>query len=77
MCANDDETIHHALIKCEHARSFWRSAEEYFGLKLPRLHLGTWSRDVLGRGISLQEGRSRCNVSDVDYMGKPKQLQPW
>jgi hypothetical protein len=47
MCGNDNETLYHALIECEHARSFWRSTEEFFDLKLPRLHPGTCSRDVL------------------------------
>jgi hypothetical protein len=37
MCGHDNETLYHALIECEHARSFWRSAEEFFGLNLRRL----------------------------------------
>jgi hypothetical protein len=51
MCGHDNETLYHALIECEHARSFWRSAEEFFGLNLPRLHTSTWCRDVLDPDI--------------------------
>ena len=37
----------HALVHCSHAKSFWEATKEVLGLKLPRLHPDTWSRDLV------------------------------
>lgn len=42
-----DEDMMHALIKCNHAKAFWRAAKERFSIKLPNLHPDTWSRDII------------------------------
>lgn len=47
MCGCDDETLFHALVKCGYACRFWNAAEEFFAVKLPRLHPGTLSRDIV------------------------------
>jgi hypothetical protein len=39
--------MRHALIKCSHARNFWREAEVWLKIKLPELHPDTWTRDIL------------------------------
>jgi hypothetical protein len=51
LCGHVEESLYHALIDCEHAKSFWRVAQEFFELKLPRLHPHTWSKDILDREI--------------------------
>ena len=47
ICLAGDETLMHALIACSHAQRFWEEARKLLDLKLPRLHSGTWSRDIL------------------------------
>ena len=47
LCGNDNETLFHALVECEHAKLFWSAAQDLFDLKMARLNPATWSRDVL------------------------------
>lgn len=37
----------HDLVHCSHAKSFWNTPKEILGLKLPRLHPETWTRDLV------------------------------
>lgn len=34
-CGNDDESLFHALVQCDHAILFWEEAHDFFGFKLP------------------------------------------
>ena len=47
VCLDADEDIYHALIKCTHAKLFWKEARGSLSVKLPELHTETWSRDIL------------------------------
>lgn len=47
MCGNSEETLFHALTKCDHAVLFWNEAKNFFNVKLPRLHPLTWKQDLL------------------------------
>ena len=47
VCLAMDEDLKHALIHCSHAKRFWEEACAWFGLRLPRLHLDSWARDIL------------------------------
>lgn len=70
LCGHEDETLWHTLIACEHARSFWRAAKEFFELKLPRLHPATWSRDVLDTDIIGKKDAAGGSIGDVDNLGE-------
>jgi hypothetical protein len=48
----------HALIKCSHARNFWREAESWLKIKLPTLHPDTWTKDILCDPIIPESDRS-------------------
>jgi hypothetical protein len=47
ICLSADEDMMHALVKCSHARKFWREAYHWLDVKLPDLHPDTWTRDIL------------------------------
>lgn len=47
LCGHEEETLFHALVVHDHAKVFWKSTLDFFGLELPRLHPTTWSRDLL------------------------------
>jgi ribonuclease HI len=47
LCGHEDETLHHALVTCAHAKQFWSVASDYFGFTFPRLHPNTWIQDIL------------------------------
>ena len=51
VCLAADEDMYHALIKCSHAKCFWREASEWLHVKLPELHVITWARDILCDGM--------------------------
>ena len=42
-----EEDLQHALIHCSHAQRFWVEARVWFDIHLHRLHLNSWSRDIL------------------------------
>ena len=46
VCLDADEDLYHALIKCTHAKMFWREAREWLSIKLLELHPSTWSKDM-------------------------------
>ena len=46
FCGNEDESTFHALTKCTLAAIFWDKLKSLTGVKLPRLHPGTWTRDL-------------------------------
>lgn len=47
VCGAEGETIKHVLMDCTITQSFWRSAREVTGIKVPILHDHTWARDLL------------------------------
>ena len=49
ICLAMDEDLMHALVR-SHARLFWEQAHALFGIRRPRLHPNTWSRDILCDG---------------------------
>ena len=51
LCGNDNETLFLALVECDHAKLFWIAAQEFFGVKLPRLNPATWARDILDMSL--------------------------
>lgn len=51
MCGHGEETLYHCLNTCDHARLFWEEAERFFGVKLPKLHPETWTKDMLDVSI--------------------------
>ena len=67
MCGIDDEMLFHVLVQCDHALLFWREAEDFFQVSLPRLHPATWSKDILDH---TNEGgcsnHNLCDVGDLD-----------
>jgi hypothetical protein len=46
FCGNEDESTFHALTQCTSAVIFWDKLKSLTGVKLPRLHPGTWTRDL-------------------------------
>ena len=51
MCDNQEESLFHSLVTCDHAKLFWREAKNFFDFELPRLHPSTWARDLLDPGF--------------------------
>lgn len=47
MCGHSEETLFHALVSCEHALLFWEEAQNFFAVKIPKLHPLAWTRDLL------------------------------
>jgi hypothetical protein len=47
LCGHGDETLHHALVTCAHAKQFRSVALDHFGFTFPRLYLTNWMRDIL------------------------------
>jgi hypothetical protein len=58
VCLAENEDMMHALIKCSHARNFWREAESWLKIKLPTLHPDTWTKDILCDPIIPESDRS-------------------
>lgn len=45
-CFAMDEDLMHALMRCSHAKLFWEQAHILLGVRRPRLHPDTWSKDM-------------------------------
>jgi hypothetical protein len=51
LCGHYNETLFHALVECEHAELSWIAAQDFFGVKLPRLNPATWAKYILDASI--------------------------
>ena len=47
VCGVDEESIRHVLVECTVAKRFWEMTRELTGVKLPKLHPQTWTRDIV------------------------------
>lgn len=47
-CGNPCENLYHTAFECTFALRFWEAVKELTGKKIPRLHLVSWSKDLLG-----------------------------
>ena len=47
VCLAMDEDLMHALVHCSHAKLFWEQAHALLGVRRPRPHPDTWSRDII------------------------------
>jgi hypothetical protein len=47
LCGHEEETLFHALVKCDHAKQFWSAAFDHFGVSIPRVHPASWLQDLL------------------------------
>ena len=47
ICLAMDEDLMHALVHCSHAKLFWEQAHALLGVRRPRPHPDTWSRDII------------------------------
>ena len=65
ICKAATETLLHALTECPHAKLFWTALKDVFKVKLPRLHPGTWSADILVEPWFT--GREKAIVTTVMY----------
>lgn len=47
VCLGADGDIIHAMLRCSHAQTFWSEARFWLEVKLPKLHLSTWHKDIM------------------------------
>jgi ribonuclease HI len=46
-CGEPGESLYHVALKCTFALQLWKAAQEITGVRVPELHPGSWTRDVL------------------------------
>jgi hypothetical protein len=59
VCKSTSENLLHALVECSHAQQFWKAANDYLNIKLPRLHPNTWADDILCSDIFEKMDRTK------------------
>jgi hypothetical protein len=65
LCKAESESVMHALIDCSHARLFWDAEKHLHLIKLPKLHLLTWAKDILCESFLNQQ--EKAIVTSIMY----------
>lgn len=51
LCGNDEESLYHTPLSCDHARRFWEATETHFSINAPKLQPIVWATDGLDPSI--------------------------
>lgn len=55
LCGNENVTLYHNLLTCDHARRFWEAGQLHFDTKAPKLHPRSGAMDILNLSLVLKK----------------------